>query len=53
VETLEAYKDLDFTFEKVRLKQGMRDLNAIISGKTVEVDKNNDQVKIRVNCRDN
>jgi len=55
VTALDAGKELDVTFEEVSLKQGMRDLKAIVEATKASDDavEDNNDAKISVNCRDN
>lgn len=52
---LDAGKELEVTFDDVRLRRGMRDLEAIVDAKkaVAESNEDNNQIKLTVNCRDN
>jgi hypothetical protein len=52
---LDAGKELEITFDDVRLGQGMRDLEASLDIKKAveDADRDNNEFKFSVNCRDN
>ena len=52
---LDAGKELEVTFDDVRLGQGMRDLEFSADTKKAvdDADRDNNEFKFCVNCRDN